>query len=329
MMHMVSDDISRAKKYIDNGQVKRAERVLNHFLKQNPTSEAALLLLAYCVTSNNQKTLYLRRVLEINPRNSSAIQDLKRLSSFQGSDNNLVMADEKDSKKTKRAKKVEPTFEPKKEKLKSGRRKSKKEEAATEFVEAAKNTSKVEKPRKKKETKPKEKETVSPPPEYVRKSPEDNFFYGYREGIDVSSRLETGMFGKTIVVDGIRISQYDGPPCFYLKKKQIYLQCNSCTFFSPHNCLLRYDEFLLDDIRRFTEIREERAEAIEKRRRIITRTIQKELKAHGRPLHYSVIAKIIMSRYPKFRLNARGIFHYLLRHPELFEKVDSGVYRAK
>ena len=166
-------------------------------------------------------------------------------------------------------------------------------------------------------------------PEQIRRSPEDNFFFGFREGIDLSARMETGMFGKSIVVDGIRLSQYDGPSCIQLDKRWSSTQCDSCEFFSPNNCLLRWDEFLLEDINRFTEIRAERAEAFARKRRIITKTIYKELKAHGRPLHYTVIARIIMERYPKFKLKDHSVYHYLLWHPELFERVDAGVYRAK
>ena len=141
--------------------------------------------------------------------------------------------------------------------------------------------------------------------------------------------METGMFGKSIVVDGVHLSQYDGPSCIQLDKRWSSTQCDSCEFFSPNNCLLRLDEFLLEDIKRFTEIRAEGAEAFARKRRFITKTIYKELKAHGRPLHYTVIAKIIMGRYPKFRLNAHSVYHFLRWHPELFERVDAGVYRAK
>lgn len=361
---MTTDDLSRAKKYIHNGHVKKAEWVLNQFLRQNPNSEDALLLLVDCTDSIDQKLKHLRRILEINPRNIAAKQYVKSLSSSQGTDNNATSANEKDQKRTKRrsqakretisdsagkeaastkkkpnvkqprvknpvrAKKSDPASEQGGEKPRRGRPKSKKEETA-ELADAGKKSSKVKKPRNKKEKKQELQEITPPPPERVRRSPEDNFFYGFREGIDVSARIETGMFGKTVVVDGIRISQYDGPPCFYLDEAKIFTQCNTCTYFSRRNCLLRHDEFLLEDIRRFTEIRIERAEVLERKRRVITRTIQKELKAHGRPLHYTVIAKIIMGRYPKYRLNAHRVYHYLRWHPELFERVDAGVYRAK
>ena len=66
-----------------------------------------------------------------------------------------------------------------------------------------------------------------------------------------------------------------------------------------------------------------------RRRELILATIYKELKAHGRPLHYSTIGNIIMSRYPKLSITSESIYRIILNHSELFERVDQGVYQAK
>lgn len=166
-------------------------------------------------------------------------------------------------------------------------------------------------------------------PQHFIKSPDDDFFFGLREGVDPSARMFTGMFGKTIIVDEVRFTPFNGPPCVQPDQPQTSHQCDSCEYFSPSNCLLRLDEFLLDDINRLSAIRSEHTEIAEKKRRAITKAIYRELKAHGRALHYTVITKIMMARYPKFQLKAHSVYHYLVRHPELFERVDAGVYRAK
>lgn len=168
-----------------------------------------------------------------------------------------------------------------------------------------------------------------PEPEHVKRLPEDDFFHGFREGIEPISRMETGMYGKNMVVSGISFPLFDGPPCLRIDNPQIDTECDICEFYAPQNCLLRLDTFLLEDINRFTGFRVDRTDTFARKRRIIVKTLYRELKTHGRPLHCTVIAKIMMERHPKFRLRKRNIYRYLSWHPELFEKVDDGVYRAR
>lgn len=341
----ISKLLHQAMDFYYQGQYENAESTLKTLLEKDPASEKALLLLAECTKSLDLKIKCLRKAIEINPYNASAKQLLQSLEKEkkrikqkakviqEKATENRVTTAEKKHKKTE-----ETTSSARgngKGTKKARTRSDEKKPAKRSTAKTKANSVELETSEEEPQTKPKDKGKALAKlkkgtiPEKVRRAAEDDFFSGFREGINVSARLETGMFGKAIVVDGIRMSPFDGPSCFYLERSQIYSECHNCTFFSPRNCLLRFDEYLLDDIRRFTEIREERAEALERKRRVITRTIQKELKAHGRPLHYTVIAKIIMGRYPKFRLNAHSVYHYLLWHPELFERVDAGVYRAK
>ncbi|HQF63893.1 MAG TPA: tetratricopeptide repeat protein [Anaerolineaceae bacterium] len=167
------------------------------------------------------------------------------------------------------------------------------------------------------------------PPEHVRFNPEADFFYGMREGVVLSSRLESGVFGKAVFIDGLRIYPDDYPACLGLGKDFDESYCEYCEHFSPKNCLLRFDTYLMEDIRRINAIRAERIANLIRRQKNITLTIHEELKSHGRPLHYSVVARIMMKRYPHFKLTEASIYHYINWHTELFERVDTGVYRAK
>jgi hypothetical protein len=163
----------------------------------------------------------------------------------------------------------------------------------------------------------------------VKKSPTNDFFYGYQKGADFSARTGTGIFGKWVIVGGVRFSLWDGPPCIYTDKKQPNNHCDDCEFFSPLNCLLRYDEYLLEDIRRFIQIGHDRVEQYRRKERAILKLLHKELRAHGRPLHYTVISRIMISRYPKLKMTIQRTYRYLNRHPDWFDKIDTGIYRAK
>jgi hypothetical protein len=158
---------------------------------------------------------------------------------------------------------------------------------------------------------------------------ERNFFYGFQEGIKLSSRLATGVFGKIIIVDGLKISLYDSPPCFRKKNVLSDEDCEACEYFSPRECLLRFDDYLFEDLNRFIAIRAEQQVEQVKRKQIVSDIIHKELLSHGRPLHYSMISKIIIGRYPKLHLTENSIRRFLEWHPELFERIEEGIYRAK
>jgi hypothetical protein len=58
-----------------------------------------------------------------------------------------------------------------------------------------------------------------------------------------------------------------------------------------------------------------------------TNIIFNELSSHGRPLHYTIVTKIIKDRH--FEITDRAVYQILYRHPELFDRIDIGVYRAR
>ncbi len=128
-----------------------------------------------------------------------------------------------------------------------------------------------------------------------------------------------------IWVDGVRISPYDCPDC--LKWEEF--DCDQCAFFSPETCPLLRDLFLMLDTRTFFVLYRERFEAQRKRQQRLIRAVRSELQAHGRPLHYTVLARMVADRHPKLRVSERSVLKIMAHHPEVFEKVAEGVYRYR
>jgi hypothetical protein len=55
---------------------------------------------------------------------------------------------------------------------------------------------------------------------------------------------------------------------------------------------------------------------------------QAELLAHGRPLHYQMLHKILMGRYPELEIKVRQLLKTLKSNPIFFQNLDEGVFRA-
>ncbi len=346
---MISELFQQALDLYHQSQHAQAETILHEVLKRDPVNERALLLLSICTQSRDFQIKLLKRVIEINPNNAEAKISLKDVEANKKKGKPKAGKAEEEKKSPDSD---QPSIQgftilsdnaPPEKKTSPRMQNIRPDEAITLEEENLDEQVDLDEPPddavgsnpSKKSSKRKQKPSRKPPhitipePEYVKRSPEDDFFHGFREGIELSARMETGMFGKSMIVDGISFSIFDGPPCIQTDKPQSGAQCNLCEFFTPQNCLLRYDEYLLDDIIRFVDNHKDRSEAFQQKRRIITKTIYRELKAHGRPLHYTIIAKIIRGRYPRFKLSAHSVYSYLKWHPELFERLGDGVYRAR
>jgi len=163
---------------------------------------------------------------------------------------------------------------------------------------------------------------------YVRKL-EDDFFYGQEVRLDPSSRMESGIFGNHIIVDGISISSRDLPPCLRVLDPSPDDCCDTCDYFISNNCLLRFDEFFAEEIYNFNNMRLERQLILLQRSRLVAKIIFDELKKHGRPLHYSIISKIVVDRYPKLNLTKQEVYQFILMHPEIIKRVGEGIYQAR
>lgn len=126
-------------------------------------------------------------------------------------------------------------------------------------------------------------------------------------------------------IEGRYFSIEDCPDCITWEG----YECDLCDFFVPEDCPLLNDPFLLSDLRsdylrRLRFIEERRLEQ-EK----LIRALVVELRAHGRPLHYSLLTRMIADRYPKLNPSLRSVSQTLSAHPNVFYKVVPGVYAYK
>lgn len=144
----------------------------------------------------------------------------------------------------------------------------------------------------------------------------------------LEDRIGVGIYGGTLYVNEIHIHLYesDRPPCL----KDSFVEgdsCEICEFLHRDDCLLLLDEFLVDEAYVFAEIYASQA-AVARESEELAEDVYRELVKHGRPLHYSVIAELIKGRYPERPVTARRIYLMMAAHSEMFERVETGVYRA-
>ncbi|MHB8806792.1 MAG: hypothetical protein ACYC59_04345 [Anaerolineaceae bacterium] len=131
--------------------------------------------------------------------------------------------------------------------------------------------------------------------------------------------------GNTVMIDGVFFSFNDCPPCLEVDSSN----CDNCVFFIPSECRIRKNEDIFNTIQAFKEMYLERNYQYVVRSAEIVNSIKKELSDHGRPLHYSIIAKIVGSRYPKLNIKDRTILRIVASHPDLFENLGDGVIQVR
>lgn len=135
-----------------------------------------------------------------------------------------------------------------------------------------------------------------------------------------------GFFFKSFQIGGRRISLDDLPPCLRREEGD----CYNCDFFSSENCRFLRDPHLIDEIRYLFSItkseQNKQIEEFESKREAFIKALRTELLSHGRPLHYTVLAKIVSARYPKLDVTDKRVLLNLNWHPEIFEKLREGVY---
>jgi hypothetical protein len=57
--------------------------------------------------------------------------------------------------------------------------------------------------------------------------------------------------------------------------------------------------------------------------------IYQELKAHGRPLHFTVLAHIVMDRHPEVHVSENLVLRLLGKYQDRFEKLGEGVFQHR
>ena len=134
-----------------------------------------------------------------------------------------------------------------------------------------------------------------------------------------------GHGGYHLWLDGICIYIDDSPEC--LQRED--LDCYFCEFFSPASCRLLNQPYLLRETRSLFRIcREQRAAEAERQRDLVD-AVYSELQAHGRPLHCTVLARIVCDRHPELDISSHGIAVMMSAHSKLFERVRQGVYKCR
>jgi hypothetical protein len=142
-------------------------------------------------------------------------------------------------------------------------------------------------------------------------------------------QTDSGMYGRRLVIGGVPITSFDYPHCIEIQRIPHKSYCHDCEFFSIRDCPIRRDVTILKDAITLFAHNKRYAQAFKERSQVIIETIFTELKAHGRPLHYEVVFRILHDRHPNLKLNSRKVLQLMHWHPEKFERVDAGVYCAK
>lgn len=333
---METAELTRAIVLIESGAKHIALPIIAKILANTPKNEKAWFYLAYCVDDEKRKLECIKRILEINPENVDvkSLQNKKSLDSDVAirSNQNYEVRNQTVTEQnhnvansgpmdgfdqiTKEKNTLNTT-----ENVSDGTLDKIVISEVKEIVIGSDSiTSKKKEMRKRNRKKN----------EFVENQiPSKVNIYGFKEGINQSSRLETGIFGKTTIVDGLKISPYEGPPCLRGKTTSSEEYCGECDYFSPKECLLRFDDNLFEDLNRFVKFRLENQAKQVRRSLVVSRIIHNELKTHGRPLHYSIVFRIISDRHPKLHLTEKSVCKFMSWHPELFECIEEGIYRAK
>lgn len=133
-------------------------------------------------------------------------------------------------------------------------------------------------------------------------------------------------------IDESRILPDRCPDC--LKHKDF--DCSLCEFFAPETCKLLRDPIMMDDFRTVISIwRESRAAQLRQQAAYLRQqqelldAIQSELQAHGRPLHHTVLTRMVADRNPELQVSERRVVMLMASHPWIFEKVAEGVYQCR
>jgi hypothetical protein len=140
----------------------------------------------------------------------------------------------------------------------------------------------------------------------------------------ISDDLDSGLVypSEVIWLEGIHLTPYHCPDC--LRSEDF--DCDTCTFYSPEDCRLLTDVDYRNELIILFSITRQRNIDYARRQRELKRVVYLELKAHGRPLHYSVIADVVSARHPSVRATARAVAIALAKNPHLFTNVSPGVY---
>lgn len=131
--------------------------------------------------------------------------------------------------------------------------------------------------------------------------------------------------GAAVVIGDVQITPWDCPECL---SRHVEV-CDSCAFLDPAACPLRLDPELKDDIRSIFSAHRDKQLRYQRHVERIKAALSSELRAHGRPLHISVLLQMLADRHPNLHVTETSLYRILSGHSEMFEHVSEGVYALK
>jgi len=311
---MTDNALEQAISLIKAGDFDQGGKILISLLKEDLTLEDAWWWLRYCVKTDDQQIYCLKKVLSLNPDHAGAKVGLEALLKRQT------------PQQPTQSEIVETTTQSDLEQVVKPKKKKKENKKVDEIGDSPKGTDET----KKTEISKSERIRVAfIKPKVIFNKPGENPYSTKGMMPTDLPEVEGAMFGTRLTIGGISITPHDYPRCIEAGRTLHKSQCHICEFFSVSDCPIRRDPTILREARTlFVQNKRYRQEKIEQHDAIIE-TIYNELREHGRPLHYEVLAKIIHDRHPRIKLTAWGIAKIMGNHPGKFEWVDTGVYRAR
>ena len=144
----------------------------------------------------------------------------------------------------------------------------------------------------------------------------------------LEERMGVGLYGGTLYVNGLHIHLYDDDKPACLRGEACDdIPCEECEFLITQECLLQRDPYLAEEIDTLSEIYASQLKAAKDTEELAA-VIYRELKSHGRPLHYSMIAEIVKGRHPELVVTDRRVYLIMGLHSEWFQCIEPGIYRA-
>jgi hypothetical protein len=300
---MTTHDLDQAIGLIKTGEIELGGEILVRLLQQDPDNEIAWEWLHLCARTDEQSIYCLNKVLELNPDNQRARTALEKLSPQPESQSGSTY------RKTRKDKLVGKTKPQKKS-----------DSPPKDESQALSENSPPSKPRQ-------NRPEVEPTRILVRRG--ENLYDDSLSWLDELPEFDSAMFGNHLSIGGVTISPYDYPECVEYGHPLPKSRCHICEFFSEKDCPIRRDQTIIEEVHTLYAQRKRYWQEYHKRSDSIAGAIYTELKDHGRPLHYELLAQIMQDRYPHLKLTPKRVLHIMRLNPNKFRWVDNGVYKAK
>ncbi len=145
---------------------------------------------------------------------------------------------------------------------------------------------------------------------------------GKREGFYFGNWLMP--FRPTFMFEGVLFSPTHYPECLNQKT----FSCATCNFFTSKNCPLKKDKSNFNLTRKGFKLYTLIVFAPRGGYVDIFDVAHKELKLHGKPLHYQMLTRILSCGYPTQKITDRKLIKVLRANPIFFTDMGEGVYQV-